>query len=295
MLLDAELRSLLAPRQPQPTAEKRRGGLHGPVAAVLFDIYGTLLISASGEIGPADAAHNAAQHAAQDAVVDAALDDWVSTLGYPPPAEGVRVALTAAIRAEHRALNAKGVCVPEVVIEKIWGRLYPETTAHQLRRLALAYELKVNPVWPMPGLRRCLESLRRSGLRLGIVSNAQFYTPVLMAHFLGVSLEKAGFSPDLCIYSYQFGQAKPGQRLFKAAKAGLARYGIAPREAVMVGNDRRNDVAAAKAAGFQTVLFAGDARSLRWRKLDPDWESAQPDMVITELMQLSDSLCSLNR
>lgn len=285
MLLEAELRGLLAPRQPEPTAEKRRGGLHRPVAAVLFDIYGTLLISASGEIGLADTA----------ADTDTALDNWMRTLGYPPASGGVRAALTAAIRAEHQALKAKGIAIPEVVIEKIWGRLYPEATADQLRRLALAYELKVNPVWPMPGLRRCLESLRRSGVRLGIVSNAQFYTPLLMAHFLGVSLEGAGFSPDLCIYSYRVGQAKPGQRLFKAAKAGLSQYGIAPQEAVMVGNDRRNDVAGARAVGFQTVLFAGDARSLRWRESDPDWEIAQPDMVITELTQLSDHLDWLNR
>ncbi|MEJ2639410.1 MAG: HAD family hydrolase [Desulfosarcinaceae bacterium] len=289
MLLDTELRGLLAPRRPKPTAEKPRGGLRRPVAAVLFDIYGTLLISASGEIGPADAAVEAAPDA------DTSLDDWVRTLGYPPPAEGVRAALTAAIRAEHRTFKAKGIAFPEVIIEKIWGRLYPEANADQLRRLALAYELKVNPVWPMPGLRRCLAAFKKSGRRLGIVSNAQFYTPLLMTHFLGLSLEAAGFSPDLCVYSYQIGQAKPGARLFEAAKAGLARYNLAPQEAVMVGNDRRNDIAAARAAGFQTVLFAGDARSLRWRESDPDWKRAQPDMVITELTQLSDHMVSLNR
>lgn len=284
-MLDADLTALLVPLDPEPSGEQCRGGLKPPVQAVLFDIYGTLLISASGEIGLADGT----------ADPNAALDSWVRTLGYAPPAGGVRAALTAAICEEHRALKAKGIATPEVVIEKIWGRLYPQASEGQLKRLALAYELKVNPVWPMPGLGPCLTALRRSDVRLGIVSNAQFYTPLLMAHLLGTSLAAAGFDPDLCLYSYRLGQAKPGTMLYAAAKRGLTRYGIAPQAAVMVGNDRRNDVAAARAAGFQTVLFAGDARSLRWREEDPDWATAQPDMVITELTQLSDHLCSLNR
>jgi putative hydrolase of the HAD superfamily len=284
-MLDADLEALLVPLSPEPSGEKYRGGLKPPVMAVLFDIYGTLLISASGEIGLADGATDQT----------AAMDGWVRTLGYAPPAGGVRAALTAAIQEEHRALKAKGIATPEVVIEKIWGRLYPQANEDQLRRLALAYELKINPVWPMPGLDPCLATLRESGIRLGIVSNAQFYTPLLMAHLLGTSLAAAGFDPDLCFYSYRLGEAKPGSKLYAAAKRGLAQYGIAPQAAVMVGNDRRNDVAAARQAGFQTVLFAGDARSLRWRKEDPDWATAQPDMVIAELTQLSDYLCSLNR
>jgi putative hydrolase of the HAD superfamily len=250
------------------------------VAAVLFDIYGTLLVSASGEIGLAEAGGGS----------QATLDRWLSDLGFTPPAGGVRKALTAEIKKVHQDLKNQGVDFPEVVIEEIWGRLYPNIGPVELRRLALAFELKVNPVWPMPGLQRCLADLRQSGIRLGIVSNAQFYTPLLMNHFLGGPLAEIGFLEALCFYSYRLGEAKPGATLYKAAAEGLGRLGIAPHEAVMVGNDRRNDVAAARAVGLQTVLFAGDARSLRWRREDPDWNSAQPDMVITELTELSDLL-----
>jgi putative hydrolase of the HAD superfamily len=112
---------------------------------------------------------------------------------------------------------------------------------------------------------------------------------------LGGPLADNGFSQELCFYSYRLGAAKPGAGLYEAAAAGLGQYGIAPPGAVMVGNDRRNDVAAARAVGFQTVLFAGDARSLRWRGDDPDWTTAQPDMVITELTELSDHLEAFER
>jgi putative hydrolase of the HAD superfamily len=226
---------------------------------------------------------------------DGALDRWVSELGFEPPAAGVRSALTAEIKKIHRQLKRKGVTHPEVVIEEVWGALYPTAAPGELRRLALAYELRVNPVWPMPGLRRSLAALAKRGHRLGIVSNAQFYTPLLMKHFLGGGLAERGFADDLCFYSYRLGAAKPGAALYEAARAGLGRYGIQPQAAVMVGNDRRNDVAAARAVGFQTVLFAGDARSLRWREDDPDWDTAQPDMVITDLTQLSDHLEASDR
>lgn len=280
MPIDALLQRALTPLRPRPTSESLRGGLQHPVAAVLFDVYGTLLISASGDIGLSQAHGNS----------DSNLDQWVSNFGFAPPSNGVRAALTAAIKKAHEHSRARGVSCPEVVIEKIWGQLYPQATEAELRRLALAYELRVNPVWPMPGLARCLASLRRNGVRLGIVSNAQFYTPLVLTHFLGGPLHQNGFLEDLCFYSYHLGQAKPGVALYQAAKDALQHYGIAPQEAVMVGNDRRNDVAAARLVGFQTVLFAGDERSLRWRRDDPDWATTQPDMVITDLLQLSEHL-----
>lgn len=286
MLIEALVQGAVKPLRPKPTAETVRGRLQRPVAAVLFDIYGTLLVSASGEISASDDIGLANSQGDSDA----ALDQWVANLGFTPPAEGVRVALTAAIKKAHKRSRAQGIRFPEVIIEKIWGQLYPQVSAEKLRRLALVYELRVNPVWPMPGLSRCLTALRRNGVRLGIVSNAQFYTPLLMTHFLEGPLEQNGFLEDLCFYSYRLGEAKPGAALYEAAGERLQHYGITPREAVMVGNDRRNDVAAAKAAGFQTVLFAGDERSLRWRREDSDWASTQPDMIITDLLQLSDHL-----
>jgi putative hydrolase of the HAD superfamily len=52
----------------------------------------------------------------------------------------------------------------------------------------------------------------------------------------------------------------------------------------------RNDIWPAAAAGCQTVLFAGDARSLRLRADDPDVAGVVPDRVIIELAQIDQAL-----
>ena len=49
----------------------------------------------------------------------------------------------------------------------------------------------------------------------------------------------------------------------------------------MVGNDARRDLAPARAAGFQTALFAGDARSLRGAEL-----AGEATAVVTSLDEL---------
>jgi putative hydrolase of the HAD superfamily len=48
----------------------------------------------------------------------------------------------------------------------------------------------------------------------------------------------------------------------------------------------RNDIRPAKAAGFQTALFAGDRRSLRKRPDDACCRHLLPDMIVTDLRQL---------
>ena len=154
----------------------------------------------------------------------------------------------------------------------------------------MAYECGVNPVWPMPGLDRTLAKLRTGSLALGIVSNAQFYTPIIFEALTGSVPEEAGFLPDLCAWSYLLGEAKPSPALFAPVGEALRSRGIKPREAVYVGNDMLNDVATARQAGMKTVLFAGDRRSLRMRDKDPRCAGTRPDAVITELAQLPDLL-----
>jgi putative hydrolase of the HAD superfamily len=149
------------------------------------------------------------------------------------------------------------------------------------RELAAEYEAWVNPVWPMPGLRVALAGLRRQGKRLGILSNAQFYTPCLCECFLGAGPRELGFDEELILYSFQAGLAKPSPRLFAMAAERLQAAGLRPRETLFVGNDARRDLVPAREAGFQTALFAGDARSLRGAG-----EAGAATAVITDLAQL---------
>jgi len=149
------------------------------------------------------------------------------------------------------------------------------------RAFALEYEALVNPAWPMPGLRTALSDLRRAGILLGILSNAQFYTPSLFECFLGAGPRALGFREELTLYSFELGLAKPSPRLFAIARARLQAAGVRPGRVLMVGNDALRDLAPARAAGFQTALFAGDARSLRGAG-----EARAATAVITDLAQL---------
>jgi putative hydrolase of the HAD superfamily len=121
----------------------------------------------------------------------------------------------------------------------------------------------------MPGLAATLQALRDRPLLLGIVSNAQFFTPLLFEAFLGCSAADLGFHRALCRWSYREGHAKPGARLFELLATGLEHLDLTRGEVLVVGNDMRNDIQPAAACGFQTALFGGDGRSLRLRSLAP--------------------------
>lgn len=296
----------LRPLEPVPTGEtpvlKRLAGIR----AVLFDVYGTLFISASGEVG--SDRQRAAQVAPppQRALAEALKAVGIAGSG-PGQAEGHDNALAMAgqgvrhlserIEAWHAESRTAGIDHPEVDIVEIWrqvlaelarGGLLPQAgcEAADLKRLAVEYEARANPCWPMPHLPECLERLRRDGRVLGLVSNAQFYTPVLFEALLGRPAEQWGFEPDLQCYSYHYGRAKPGLDLFRPAVEALHARRIVPGETLYVGNDMLNDVFAAGRLGLRTALFAGDARSLRRREEDRRLEAVWPDLVLTDLIQL---------
>ena len=156
----------------------------------------------------------------------------------------------------------------------------------ELERLAVEYEARANPVWPMPGLTACLRSLRKNRLLLGIISNGQFYTQELFPALLGQRAEFWGFDSELQYYSYQHGRAKPAPELYEMAARALRRRGVKPAGVLYAGNDMLNDIRPARAVGFRTALFAGDARSLRLRQGDPQLDGISPDVVLTALAQL---------
>lgn len=248
------------------------------IRAVLFDIYGTLVISASGDIGLAGERDTTSAFAAA-----------LAAAGITAPATAGPARLAQAIRASHARRTAAGTEFPEVDILTIWGEVLPAQA--NLAHLAVEYECRVNPVWPMPGLTRLLTDLRRRPLVLGVVSNAQFYTPLLLEGLLGAAPTDLGFDAACCAWSYRLLEAKPSTRLYEVALTGLDRvHGIAPSEVLYVGNDLLNDIWPASSTGCRTALFAGDARSLRLREDDPRCTGVVPDRVVTALCQITDNL-----
>jgi putative hydrolase of the HAD superfamily len=285
------IRDLSRPLSPLPTAEATTIPRPIPARAVLFDVYGTLFISGSGDVGSSDAQGQA------DALVAALHAVGLELRG--DPAQPLDV-LTEVIQEHHAKARAVGIDYPEVDIIKVWedvvnklvggGRLREPPRDVNWRELAVHYEGRANPTWPMPHLLGCLARLRQGEVVLGIVSNAQYFTLELFPAYLGQTPEGLGFDPALQFYSYRFGRAKPGEFLYRLATEALSERGIAPDEVRYVGNDVLKDIQPAKSTGFHTALFAGDARSLRRREGDPRVTGVCPDFVVTDLLAVADCI-----
>ena len=112
---------------------------------MLFDVYGTLLASAAGEL-------------------------------HPEPELRSLIA-EAHARSPHP--------FPEVEIREIHATRHPELTREEIEALALRHERAVNPVEAMPGAVETLHGLKARGLVTGLVSNAQFYTLPELERCLG--------------------------------------------------------------------------------------------------------------
>lgn len=277
MLSKAVLARLLKPLAPIPTGLTPGGRPPRRVAAILFDVYGTLFISASGDSHLLPTAVAANPH----------VGELLQRHGVEQAPAALAAALADAVDRRHAALRARGVDFPEIVIEELWRDLLPCGDAKSARRFAAEFELLVNPAYPMPHLATTLAAVRRSGRPMGIVSNAQFYTPLLFEWFLGASPGGLGFHPQLTLYSYRCGRAKPSGHLFALAARRLKAFGILPQNALFVGNDMLKDIHPARQAGFMTALFAGDRRSLRLRREEPRCKDLAPDLTVTELNQLT--------
>lgn len=261
------------------------------IRAVVFDIYGTLFVSGSGDIGLAQAEDREGPMRATLAAAGVAVADG---------ARAVDV-FHASISGAQQRRKAEGVEYPEVEIRDVWRTTLDALAANgaaeraaadavDVEALAIDYECRVNPVWPMPDLVAVLDDLRTRGLVLGIVSNAQFFTPLLFEALLGRNIDELGFDPQARVYSYELREAKPSTRLYELLVSHLRTHDIAPHQVLYVGNDMRNDIWPARATGMKTALFAGDRRSLRLRRDDPRIATVTPDITVTHLRQIGEAV-----
>ena len=285
----------LPPLDPRPTRIIPRFNGIPDVRAILFDIYGTLLISDSGDVDVAQFKEEAVLKAFEEGHIEIPPD-------VPPGKVSSRSVelFKSTIQDMHRDAKEGGIPFPEVDIVRVWQelviRLEREGSAIRLpisdyERCAVVFEMLCNPVYPMPGLGELLTELGRADIHLGLVSNAQFFTPLTLSYFLNGTIAEGEmvrpFDPKLTFYSYRYLRAKPDLYLFELAREQLALFGVTPGQTLYLGNDMLNDIWAASQIGFKTVLFAGDARSLRLRRDRDQVRNLLPDAVITELNQLA--------
>ncbi|NEV61892.1 HAD family hydrolase [Thiorhodococcus minor] len=261
------------------------------IRAVLFDIYGCLLLSRTGRAGPTP------PQSTDDIGTALSAAGW-GTPKLPEPGE-VADALAKHTRALAPKRGDKGGSHPEVDARAPWREVLgcllqsspKKLDAAAIERFLVELEARLNPVWAMPGLQDTLAGLRERGIKVGVASDAQFYTPLALEAVLGRPPEDAGLEPNACIYSYRVGAAQPSPRLYEEAMIALENeFAILSDEVLYVGPSPR-DLLAAKAMGFRTALYAGNAVSARAEAGDLDgMREDPPDRTIAELRQLLDML-----
>lgn len=279
------------PIQPIPSNEPKSLVRLKDIRGVVLDVYGTLLVSDSGEFSNQTserelAAFETACHFAKVEIE-------------PGDESGVEI-FKKGINCLRELRLTQGTSFPEIDIIDAWdwafsqfalkGRLAAQSSEINLPLFSLVYELQQNPCWAMPEARTLLEKLQERGLVVAIVSNAQFYTRGILEELLARSLDELGIEPRRQFWSFEHGHAKPSDFLFLAAIEEFAKSGIQASQLIFVGNDMLHDLLPANRLGLRTALFAGDARSLRKRKEDLRVGSLKPDLVLEALTDLLECL-----
>ena len=285
MTIAAEACRKLTPIDPLETGVLPRLPELPDIEAVAFDIYGTLLISAAGDISLANETVSA------DAMAGLLCDLGERGEGVSP--EQMAEVYHESIECRLRMRRDEGISHPEVEIREVWQDVFQSAriegiSERELERFAIAYECVVNPVWLMPGALELLASLRGGGLPLGIVSNAQFYTQPVFEELSGSSLSGLGFEESLSHWSFEAREGKPSRRLYEQLADSCRERNIDVGRVFYLGNDLQKDVLPAREVGFLAGLFAGDKRSLRTRGVPLEQAESLADAVITDLKQVRD-------
>ncbi len=261
------------------------------IKAVIFDIYGTLIISASGDIMQSNYDPSMFKKALDSAGFDILI----------PTSQLMEIHKIFRDEVVNGKENAKkrGIPFPELNIVNIWENTLRQAEEKgfikgidkaNIKVFTFIFELSSNQVWPMPDMKETIGAIKEMGYPLGIVSNAQFYTPVIMNHFLHNELSEEeylnGFEKDISVFSYKILKGKPDTAVYEELIEPLAKRGMQAKDVLYVGNDMLKDIYAAQQVGFKTCFFAGDQRAYRLREDHPEASKCTPDYTIIELKQL---------
>lgn len=279
------------------------------IRAVLWDVYGTLFGTGVGDLERSLQYEDRLLTAAHAAVEEFLLAEPLQKL-YPqqPPDAALRDRYLQLIAESHQHSLAQNIDYPEVLIECIWETIlqecsatgyqspWDEPTLHTAYRCAYFFDANLQSNYLFAGIVSCLFDLKNTGLLQGIISNAQFYTPIQLRRLLRVELKRDDFDlaevfcEPLIFLSYELGCSKPNSHAFRRATDVLAENDIAPKQILYVGNDMLNDVFAARQVGFTAALFAADNHQTALRRDDPRCRDLRPHAVFTDASQIAPAL-----
>ena len=160
------------------------------------------------------------------------------------------------------------------VFQEHTGRVLSDDILDQA--MEALYEVTQKAWGEMPGVQAVLDTLKDSGYRLAIISNAADAADVhrMIQQF---SLQEY-FNPILI--SAEEGCRKPHQQMFNRL---LEAWGVAPETVVMVGDTLNADIAGAQIAGMHQIWLR---RDLRPHEDPADKEHITPEQTANSLVEV---------
>lgn len=151
-------------------------------------------------------------------------------------------------RMDHRERTTRSL-VQEALARQNLTNVTPEHLGEALRRLYAPSEACWSAV---PEARATLEQIREGGYRLGLISNASDAENV--QRLIDATDLRAFFQP--IVISASAGVRKPTASLFEGV---IREWGVAPGEAVMVGDMLGEDILGAQRAGLHQIWVQAEA------------------------------------
>jgi FMN phosphatase YigB (HAD superfamily) len=273
------------------------------VRAVLWNVYGTLLNIAGGELW--------FEHP-QPFVMNVALDKtlqefkmWGSMSRKPgQPSEYLKV-IYDQVLMEQRAVQT-GERHPEISSDRLWEAIIKKLLQKDYkwdagffgslnefsRKVAYFFHASLQGTACHETAAEALRTVAERRLRQGLLADAQCFTTVQLQRGLAAQdsemrLEKV-LTKGLDTLSYEVRVRKPSERLFRHALKALAQQGIEPSQVLHVGSRLPQDLVPARRLGLRTALFAGDKTSLQATVEQLKEPSSRPDVLLTKLSQIAD-------
>ena len=131
MIYKTSIQKYIHPLKPIPTSTSPAGNLHHDIEGILFDIYGTLFISGSGDISLAG------QHSPRMEKIKILLAKHALHF----TARELLDRLHETIKARHEELRNRGVDFPEVKIDRIWQQVLPAESQVNVKQFAAEFEM----------------------------------------------------------------------------------------------------------------------------------------------------------
>lgn len=281
------------------------------IRAVIWDVYGTLCGADAGDLDKTLTQRDLLRSVANATITEFKLDKPLASLYPDSPADlALSNLYLQLIHQSHENSKTNGIDYPEVVIENIWltilqdcsracydyKHLENEPAKDTAYRLAYFFDAKTQHTFLYQGINQCLKKLKNAGMIQGIISNAQFYTPVNLRRLLRLAEQKDNlelneyFDDNLIFFSYELGYSKPNTKAFQQALDNLYTRGIAPDQICYVGNDMLKDIWPAMNLGMHAILFAADRNQLSLHRDDPRCQNLTPSAIVTTPNQIVDIL-----